>query len=254
MSPRDGGVATRSLTDPGVAKVITKMLRDQGVPAWDLEDARQDVYAKALKAIRRGRAPAETEEMKNFCVKIAEEHAIDLLRKADVRALVVVDDCRPEELAPLRSSRVQRDPVDAGRQLEVLAQLFREKAMPPDGVDILEGVACRCTHAEIALDLGIEPNLVKSRLHQMRKVYRRRLVTLLRNVLQGALKKSDMDPNKVANQIATRTVPLVRETRWPTGASGAPASNVISLTGKSRESSAIPGDLAAANRRRSVAV
>jgi hypothetical protein len=126
--------------------------------------------------------------------------------------------------------------------------------MPPDGVDILEGVACRCTHAEIALDLGIEPNLVKWRLHQMRKVYRRCLVTLLRTVLQGARKKSDMGPNKVTNQIATRTVPLVRETRWPTSATLARASNVISLTGKSRESPAIPRRLSAANRRRSVAV
>ncbi len=149
---------------------------------------------------------------------------------------------------------MQRDPVGAGRQLEVLAQLFREKAMPPDGVDILEGAACRCTHGEIALDLGIEPNLVKWRLHRMRKVYRRRLVTRLRIVSRGARKKSDMEPNKVTNQIATRTVPWVRETRWPTGATRARASNVISLTAKSRESSAIPGRLAAANRRRSLAV
>jgi len=250
MSPRDGGVAARTLTDPGVVKVITKMLRDQGVPEGDIEDARQDVYAKALKAIRRGRAPAETEEMKNFCVKIAEEHAIDLLRKADVRALVVVDDCRPEELAPLRPSRVQRDPVDAGRQLEVLAQLFREKAMPPDGVDILEGVACRCTHGEIALDLGIEPNLVKWRLHQMRKVYRRRLVTLLRTALKGARKKSDVDPNKVANQIATRTVPLVRETRWPTGATQAAARVLCGSTPTVSESSAISQCSVATNPKR----
>ncbi len=50
--------------------------------------------------------------------------------------------------------------------------------MPRDGVDIREGVACRCTHEEIALDLDIDANLVKWRLHQMRKVYRQRLVTL----------------------------------------------------------------------------
>ena len=178
MSPRDAGVAARSLTDTAVAKLITKVLRDGGVPAGDTEDARQDVYAKALVAIRRGRAPAEPEGMKSFCAKIAEDHAIDLLRKADVRATVLVEGCRPEELAPLGSLRVQRDPVDDGRQLEALAQLFRERKMPADGVDILEGVACRCTHGQIALDLGIKPNLVKWRLHRMRKVYRRRLVKL----------------------------------------------------------------------------
>ena len=62
-----------------------------------------------------------------------------------------MEGCRPERLAPLRPSGRQRDPVDTGRQLEVLAQLFREKKMPADGVDILEGIACRCTREEIAL-------------------------------------------------------------------------------------------------------
>jgi len=178
MSPRDGSVAARSLTDVGVAKIIAKMLRDQGVPAGDIEDARQDVYAKALKAIRRGRAPAETEEMRNFCVKIAEEYAIDLLRKADVRAMVLVGGCRPEELAPLRSSGAQRDPVDAGRQLEVLAQLFRQRKMPADGVDILEGAACRCTWAEIAEPLGISEDLAETRYRRMKDTYRRRMAKL----------------------------------------------------------------------------
>jgi hypothetical protein len=36
----------------------------------------------------------------------------------------------------------------------------------------------RRTHEEIALDLDIDANLVKWRLHQMRKVYRQRLVKL----------------------------------------------------------------------------
>ena len=166
------------LTDTAVAKIITKMLRDQGVPAGDIEDARQDVYAKALVAIRRGRAPAEPEGMKNFCVKIAEDYAIDLLRKADVRAMVLVEGCRPDELAPLGSSRAQRDPVDAGRQLEVLAQLFREKAMPRDGVDILEGVACRCTWAEVAEPLGISEDLAETRHRRMKDAYRRRMAKL----------------------------------------------------------------------------
>jgi DNA-directed RNA polymerase specialized sigma24 family protein len=178
MSPRDCGVAARTLTDTGVVKVITKMLWGQGVPEGDIEDARQDVYAKALKAIRRGRAPAETEEMKNFCVKIAEDYAIDLLRKADVRAMVLVAGCRPEELAPLRSSGAQRDPVDAGRQLEVLAQLFRERKMPADGVDILEGAACRCTWEEVAKPLGISEDLAETRYRRMKDTYRRRMAKL----------------------------------------------------------------------------
>ena len=195
MSPRDGGAGARSLIDTGVAKVITKMLWGQGVPDGDIEDARQDVYAKALVAIRRGRAPVETEEMKNFCVKIAEEHAIDLLRKADVRARDLVEGCRVEELAPLRSSGAQRDPVDAGRQLEVLAQLFREKKMPADGVDILEGVACRCTWAEIAEPLKLNVEQARGRYRRMNDTYRRRMakLNLLPNTIPLRLIVSEPD-------------------------------------------------------------
>jgi len=89
-----------------------------------------------------------------------------------------VEGCRIEELAPLRPSGLLRDPVDAGRQLEVLAQLFREKKMPPDGVDILEGVACRCTWAEIAEPLGISEDLAETRYRRMKDTYRRRMTKL----------------------------------------------------------------------------
>ncbi len=82
------------------------------------------------------------------------------------------------ELAPLTPSVSQRDPVDAGRQLEVLTQLFRENAMQPDGVDILEGVACRCTWAEIAEPLGISTDLAETRYRRMKDTYRRRMAKL----------------------------------------------------------------------------
>jgi FixJ family two-component response regulator len=62
--------------------------------------------------------------------------------------------------------------VDAGRQLEVLAQLFREGRMPGHGVDILEGVASRCTHREIAEDLGITERTVERRLGVTRRTFR----------------------------------------------------------------------------------
>ena len=178
MNPRDGSTAARWLTDAGVAKLIAKTLRVHGTPAGEIEDARQDVYVKVLVAIKDGPAPADLEQMKALCATIAERHAISALRKATVRARDMVAECEVDELEPLTASAQQRDPVDAGRELEALAQLFREDRMPPDGVDILEGVACRCTHEEIALDLDIGANLVKWRLHQMRKAYRQRLVKL----------------------------------------------------------------------------
>jgi hypothetical protein len=60
----------------------------------------------------------------------------------------------------------------------VLAQLFREGEMPPGGVDILEGVACKCTHEEIAQDLGISEDVAEWRYRRMKKSYRRRLASL----------------------------------------------------------------------------
>ena len=50
--------------------------------------------------------------------------------------------------------------------------------MPRDGVDILEGVASRCTHQEIADDLGITDQAVKGRLGTMRRVFRARMARL----------------------------------------------------------------------------
>jgi DNA-directed RNA polymerase specialized sigma24 family protein len=116
--------------------------------------------------------------MKALCAKIARDHAIDLLRKADKRRRDFVGRCDPDEYTPLEYGAKQRDPVDAGRQLEVLAQLFRERRMRRDGVDILEGVASRCTHQEIAEDLGITDQAVKGRLGTMRRVFRARMARL----------------------------------------------------------------------------
>jgi hypothetical protein len=66
----------------------------------------------------------------------------------------------------------------AAPQFEVLAQLLREKAMPPDGADILEGVAWRCTWVEVAEPLGFSENLAETRYRRMKDTYRRRMTKL----------------------------------------------------------------------------
>jgi hypothetical protein len=73
---------------------------------------------------------------------------------------------------------VTRDPVDTERQLEVLADLFREGEMPEHGVDILEGVACGRTYEEIGQALKITKASAEARMRQMKKVWRRRMVDL----------------------------------------------------------------------------
>jgi DNA-binding NarL/FixJ family response regulator len=69
------------------------------------------------------------------------------------------------------------------RALEVAAELFREGKMPEHGVDILEGVACRCSHEEIGADLGISDRTVEGRLKTMRRVFKRKNRTRTRNSL-----------------------------------------------------------------------
>jgi RNA polymerase sigma factor (sigma-70 family) len=166
------------LTHPDNRRVIEGTLLAQGTRRQDLQDAVQDVYVKALTSFQRSPAPPDLERMKAFCALIARNHAIDELRKADFRKRDLVGTCDPDEYTPLEYGAAQRDPVDAGRQLEVLAQLFREGRMPEDGVEVLEGVASGCTHAQIAEDLGINVDLVMYRLRTMRKVFRARMVKL----------------------------------------------------------------------------
>lgn len=166
------------LTDPGVTGSIHHALLANGFRKQDLQDGVQEVYLKALRLFQRSAPPPDLERMKALCAKIARDHAIDLLRKADKRRRDFVGRCDPDEYTPLEYGAEQRDPVDAGRQLEVLAQLFREGRMPEDGVDILEGVASRCAHQEIANDLGITDQAVKGRLGTMRSVFRARMARL----------------------------------------------------------------------------
>lgn len=167
------------LTDPEVTAAVRGALLANGFKKQDVQDGVQDVYVKVLTAFRQGAAvPADRIAMTMLCATVAKNHAIDEGRKAGRRKRYLVGPCDADEHTPLELGTEQRDPVDAGRQLEVLAQLFRQRRMPADGVDILEGVACRCSHEEIADDLGITARAVRGRLDTMRKVFRVRLARL----------------------------------------------------------------------------
>ena len=174
------------LTDPAVAPVIRGALTAHGFAAHDVEDGIQDVYVKVLVAVRNGTVVVgDLRAMKALCAKIATNHAIDVLRKEGKRKRDFLGPCNADDYTPLEYGAAQRDPVDAGRQLEVLAQLFHEGRMPEGGVDILEGVASRCTHSEIAMDLGIDDRVVERRLGVMRRVFRQRMTKL--GILPGML-------------------------------------------------------------------
>jgi RNA polymerase sigma factor (sigma-70 family) len=169
------------LTHPEVAKTIYRALRSKGIREHDVPDGLQEVYLRALRffRVKPAVAPTELENMKAFCARVACNYAIDQLRKGKKRQQELDAQCDREEYGVVeRESVPRRDPVDAGRQLEVLAELFREGRMPDDGVEILEGIASKCTLDEIGQDLGITLWAVRGRLDTMRKVFRQRMAKL----------------------------------------------------------------------------
>jgi RNA polymerase sigma factor (sigma-70 family) len=173
----------RWLPHPENARTICGALVAKGMPFQEVEEAMQDVFLKALTRFRKGaRVPADLQEMKAYCRKIAKNHAISRLRKAARReklGYVGTCDRDADECTPLEyGAPEQRNPVDAGRQLEVAAQLFRKGRMPPQGVEILEAVAEGCSYEEIAQELRMTADTVEGRMRMMRERYRRRMAKL----------------------------------------------------------------------------
>jgi len=178
--PKTDDPIKRWLPHPEVAKGICGVLVAYGYTQNDLQDGLQDVYLKALRAFRRIKPPADLPGMRALCRKMARDMAIDRLRKAGRRERDFVGLCEdPDEFTPLEyGAPKQRDPVDASKQLEVLAQLFRQGLMPEHGVEILEGIASRCSMREIGEEIGITRRAVEGRLGTMRDLYRHRMARL----------------------------------------------------------------------------
>ncbi len=171
----------RLIAHPEVARATCGTLRMKGIGKPDVEDAQQEVYARALRffRIKPDRAPTELENMKALCAVIARRYAIDQLRKAKRRQKDLETRCERAEYGVVeRPSVAKCDPVDAERQLDVLAGLFRDGQMPEDGLEILEGIASKCTLEEIGDDLGITLWAVRGRLDTMRKKFRQRMAKL----------------------------------------------------------------------------
>lgn len=171
------------LTSKAVEKVTRGALAKAGWPRSELEDGVQEVRLKIVVAAKRGaRLPEDEATMAAYCATTARRVAIDRHRGTATEE-DALDGSRPE---PERASAdtqlrlhaarvVGRDPVDAGRQLEVAAQLFREGKMPAKGVAILEGIASGCSGPEVAHEEGITAFALQGRLKSMRRSFRQRL-------------------------------------------------------------------------------
>jgi len=179
--PKTDDPIQKWLPHPENARTICSVLSLYGMRRQDLQDGLQDVYLKALTTFRRPNAkvPADLRSMKAYCATVAKHHALKTKSEAVKRSQDFVGNCDPDEYTPLEYGVTrERDPVDARRQLEVLAQLFREGRMPDHGVDILEGIASRCRLKTIAKELGLTDRAVEGRMGTMRDLFRARMVRL----------------------------------------------------------------------------
>jgi len=171
----------RWLPHPEVARAICGALRANGVGRCDVEDRLQDVYVKVLTAFREGGAvpPPDLRAMKAYCATAAKNLVIDLRREAEKRKRDLAEPCERDEYGMGEPDCAEpHERVDAVRQVEVLASLFREGRMPRDGVVILQGVAAGHSYGEIAKGLGISKDLVEWRMREMRRVCQERMAKL----------------------------------------------------------------------------
>lgn len=169
----------KRLADRRVDHAVLRALRVHGWHHQDREDGLGEVRLRAVACFNRGLPPPATVGgMTALCAKIARDYAIDVLRRKDSEErdgdhAGLCED--PDAFVPVEPSGPQRDPVDAARQLEVAAGLFREGRMPDGGVEILEGIASGCTYEEVAKDLGISSGAVQGRLKTMRRQFNARI-------------------------------------------------------------------------------
>jgi DNA-directed RNA polymerase specialized sigma24 family protein len=161
---------------PTVVAAIVAVLRGGGIAKQDVKDGLADVQLRALESFQRRDPPADVGAMRALCVKIAHNYAINRWKKQSFRSQWDTGLCEePDEHGPLAARHEGRDPVDERRQLEALADLFREGRMPEHGARILEVVSDGGSFREVGDELGITADTVKGRLKKMRRIFRARL-------------------------------------------------------------------------------
>ena len=123
--------------------------------------------------------------MRALCARIARNYVLNQWRaqaKAEEHGYVGLCE-EPDEYFPLVPFFEERDPVDAERQLEVAADLFRQGKMPEHGYEILDGIAGGYSYPEVAEEAGISSFTLQGRLKAMRKRFREALEE--RDMLDG---------------------------------------------------------------------
>jgi DNA-directed RNA polymerase specialized sigma24 family protein len=177
---------TALLTHPEVDNGVCGTFVKMGWQQQDLCDGLQQVRFQAIRALRKGLKPPRTVgEMRALCARIARNYILNMWRaEAKAEEYGYVGLCEePDEYLPLVPLFEERDPVDARRQLEVAADLFRRKEMPELGYEILDGIAGGYSYPEVAKEEGISSFTLQGRLKAMRKRFREELEE--RDMLEG---------------------------------------------------------------------
>ena len=173
-----------------VVDVITGTLVHHGRRGQPIDDDVPEVQARALRAARCRRMPANLGEWKALSATIAERYAIDENEEETAREAYDVGLCEdPDERGPLQRAS-PRDRVDTRRLMEALEGQFEAGEMPDKGAEILAGVADGLTRNEIGEELGLSENVVRYRLAKMREIFaarRAELGLLVLLVMVGAL-------------------------------------------------------------------
>ena len=217
-----------------VVRYLAATLRRYGVSRADMDDAIADVQTRAIESARFGRMPATVAHWKALTAAIAARWAASRLREAEIAGKHDAGLCDDSDACARPAlHREQRDPVDTKRYLAVLKGLFESGQMPPDGAEILWGVAEDVPRAQIAVEIGVAETTVRNRLLRMRATFRAKLavlgmlvlllltlVTLLLPVIDVAAPAPETTPPKPAQSVESGSewdsgVPIFEKSSFP---------------------------------------
>lgn len=168
--------ATHPLNEAPVRRRVRYVLKRNGIPPHELDDAEGDVVLRSLEALVGKEPPADLKEWAAFAGTIARNYAIDQIRKKKTREKYGDAGLTDEEdiIEPLPNDD-WRDPVDAKRLVGILEEQFRNGEMPEQGEEILDATAADMSQEEIAEELGITKSAVRNRLMRMRQTFAERV-------------------------------------------------------------------------------
>jgi len=165
------------LADPEVVRSIGNVLVAHGVPWQDFGDGTAEVQTRVLEALRIAPAPANLAEWRAMANKVAEEYAIDLLRKRDARGKQDDGPCEDPDSFFCREIR-DYDPIDANRLFQIFKEMAQGGELSPLAADIAEARMAGLTETAIAEEFGLTRIVVLKRRGVTRARFSAKLLSM----------------------------------------------------------------------------